>query len=432
MAVIWNAYVSFRVQPGGLNFLTERLNLMKMLNTRKMLIMLGCLSTLFASGCTQTVFRYKMATLPDDGKSLAFYTAPLDNGKLTNAAGTEVRNVIVCIGDGMGFEHVALSRLTAGAPKLWMETLPVAGEMTTRSANKKITDSAASGTALACGVKTNNGMIGMTPDKTQYSTILELLAQKGWKTGLVATSQITHATPASYAAHVVSRGNQKGIAPQMLANRVDVMFGGGQKYWLPKSAGGIRDDKQDVLAQARRAGYQVIATRDELAALTKTPALGLFGKDGLTTAAPEPTLAEMSGMAINLLSRKNKQGFFLMIEGSQIDWAAHANDADRVIRQTLLFDMAVREAIEFARRDGHTLVIVTADHETGGLTVKSDNAGGIKAKWSSGGHTEANVPVYAFGPGAEKFAGRIDNTDLPKRIAELTGVKQFPIKKTEM
>ncbi len=403
---------------------------MKISNMPKILTTLICLLIVFVSGCCRTVFRYKMAKLPDDGKSLAFYTPPSDGSKLANTANRDIRNVILCIGDGMGFEHVALSRHAGNAPQLWMETLPVTGEIETGSANKKVTDSAAAGTAMACGIKTNNGMIGMTPDEVQYHSILELLAQDGWKTGLVATSQITHATPASFSAHITSRSNQKGIAPQMLDNRVDVMFGGGRKYWLPKGDGGIRDDKQDLLAQAREAGYQVIATRQELSKLKKTPAIGAFGKDGLTTVAPEPSIAEMSGKAISLLSRKSKQGFFLMIEGSQIDWAAHGNDAGRVIRQTLLFDMAVREAIEFAKRDGHTLVIVTSDHETGGLTVKPDKNDGLKTKWSTGGHTADNVPLYAFGPGAEKFSGQMDNTDIPKRIAKLTGIKQFPAKKT--
>ena len=122
-----------------------------------------------------------------------------------------------------------------------------------------------------------------------------------------------------------------------------------------------------------------------------------------------------------------KPNFFLMIEGSQIDWAAHANDTDRTIRHTLLFDMAVREAIKFAQLDRHTLVIVTADHETGGLKLAPNKDNGVEAKWTSKKHTAANVPIYAFGPGSEKFSGTLDNTDIPKRIAELTGIEEFPV-----
>ena len=398
----------------------------------KTLKMLMLALLLMSCGCDQAKFNYKMAEIVEDEKGLSFYTPPTDGAVHQKAAGEDVRNVILCIGDGMGFEHVTLSRHTGNAPQLWMETLPVTGEVMTHSASKKVTDSAAAGTAMACGVKTDNGMIGMAPDETSYCSILELLADQGFRTGLVATSQITHATPASFAAHIKNRDDQVGIALQMLDNRVDVMLAGGKKYWLPKDADGIRTDRQDLLAQARDAGYQVITERHELAEVEKTPVIGLFGKDGLTTMAPEPTVAEMSGMAISLLSQNNKQGFFLMIEGSQVDWAAHASDTKRVVRQTLLFDMAVREAIDFAKRDGQTLVIVTADHETGGLEFQPDDSGGIKPKWTSGGHTGVNVPLFAFGPGSEKFAGTIDNTDIPKRIAELTNVSPFPQKKPKM
>lgn len=376
-----------------------------------------------------------MAESPIDGDDISSYRPPADDAKLKNISSQDVRNVIYCIGDGMGFNHVALTRNEAGARQLWMETLPVSGQVTTYSADNPVTDSAAAATAMACGVKTNNRMIGMDPKGVSYHSILELLAGDGWKTGLVVTCQVTHATPASFAAHVKGRNDQAEIAPQVLANRVDVMLGGGRKYWLAKDAGGIRNDGLDLLAKARSDGYQVIGSRDELLALKQTPVLGLFGEDGLTTFKPEPMLDEMSGAAIELLSAKsrNKKGFFLMIEGSQIDWAAHANDAKRVIRQTLLFDLAVREAIEFALHDKQTLVIVTADHETGGLFLEPDenDKGGIKAKWTSDKHTAADVPVYAFGPGAEKFSGTLDNTDIPKRIAELTGIVQFPLKKSE-
>lgn len=251
---------------------------------------------------------------------------------------------------------------------------------------------------------------------------MELLQQKGWRTGLVATSTISHATPAGFASHVDSRNKQKEIAEQLLNRRVDVMFGGGQKHW-----------SDALLDGAAAAGYQVVKTRDEMATLQPGRVIGLFAKDGLTTFVPEPSLAEMSDVAIQLLNASGKEWFgpqpkfFLMVEGSQIDWASHANDTDRVVRQTLQFDMAVREAIEFARRDRHTLVIVTADHETGGLKLVRNKRGELKAKWTTGGHKAANVPLFAYGPGSEKFAGTIDNTEIPRRIAELTGIPQFPV-----
>ena len=324
----------------------------------------------FVAGCCPSVetFYYRMAAPPEGEGGLSFYRAPASDVTLVNLPDGEVRNVIYCIGDGMGFNHVALTRHYAKPTHaLWMELLPVKGEMTTHSANRDVTDSAAAGTAMACGIKTNNGMVGMNPDKVAYSSILESLAQKGWRTGLVVTAAISHATPAAFASHVDARNKQKEIAIQQFENRVGVLLGGGRKYW-----------KDETLEQAAAVGYQVIETRQQMAVLNPEPVIGLFADDGMTTFEPEPMLAEMSQTAIELLSSQSqdwfapKPKFFLMIEGSQIDWAAHANDADRTVRQTLLFDMAVKEALEFARRDGHTLVIVTADHETGGLSFTVD------------------------------------------------------------
>lgn len=381
---------------------------------------------LIGFGCAPSVetFYYRMANSPAGDEGTAFYIPPASDAALVNPPDREVRNVIVCVGDGMGPNHVALARHegVGDDKKLYMERLPVSGEVTTRSADKAVTDSAAAATALACGIKTDNGIIGMAPDKAPYSSILELLRNKGWRTGLVATSEISHATPAGFASHVDSRNKQDQIAVQLLENRVDVLFGGGRKYW-----------GNDLLAEAKADGYQVIGTRDELMALNPGPAIGLFAGAGMTTFSPEPMLPEMAHVAMNLLSSPGREWFapkpkfFLMIEGSQIDWAAHANDTDAMVRQTLLFDMAVREAIEFAQRDRHTLVIVTADHETGGLKLEPTDKGEIKAKWTTGGHTKTNVSLYAFGPGAENFSGTLDNTDIPKRIAQLTGIKPFPV-----
>jgi alkaline phosphatase len=382
---------------------------------------------LLGFGCSPQTFYYRMAAPAEGEGGISFYRAPASDTTLVPVPAGEVRHVIVCIGDGMGFQHVDLARHYAGPTKrLWMDLLPVTGQVTTHSANRDVTDSAAAGTALACGIKTDNGMIGMNPDEVAYSSILEALDKKGWRTGLVATSAVSHATPASFASHVDSRDKQKQIARQLFENRVNVLLGGGQKFW---------DD--DMLDQAAAEGYRVIDSRDQMAGLKDGPVLGLFADDGMTTFSPEPSLTEMVNTAMTLLGSKSSEWFapppkfFLMVEGSQIDWAAHANDAERMVRQTLLFDMAVREALAFARRDGHTLLIVTADHETGGLRLEDDAKSDIdvKAKWTTGQHTSATVPIFAYGPGAEKFAGTMDNTDLPKRIAELTGIDTFPVVK---
>jgi len=372
-----------------------------------------------------------------DSDDLSFYRAPITTESYPQTPARRVRNVIFCIGDGMGANQVALARLKAVGPegKLHMEKMPVGGLVRTHSNNSLVTDSAASGTALATGIKTENGMIAMAPDEQPYFTILELAQADGMATGLVATSAITHATPASFAAHVKSRKMETTIAEHLIANRVNVLFGGGRKFFLPKGApDSARKDDRDLIAEAKQAGYTYIETTAELRTVRHRHLLGLFQPEALTTAPPEPSLELLTQKAIGTLRRANvssagrRKGFFLMVEGSQIDWACHDNDADNMIRQTLLFDQAVGAAVDFARKDGRTLVLVTADHETGGLTFTAGdkNAAGPKIHWSTKGHSGAPVPMYAFGPGAETFAGVYDNTEIPRKIARLLDIRPFP------
>ncbi len=371
-----------------------------------------------------------------DANDISFYRPPARDRSYP-ATPSRVRNVILLIGDGMGLSQVMLARMKAmGAEgKLNMQLLPVHGLIRTHSADKLVTDSAAAGTALACGVKTKNGMIGMAPDETPYCSILEAAQDKGMATGLVATSTISHATPASFGSHVKSRKMEPQIAEQLIGNRINVLFAGGRKYFLPQSnADSGRKDDRDLIVEAEEAGYTVIETTNQLRWVHGPRVLGLFQLDGLTTFAPEPMLAEMTKKAITLLdetatdSRKYGQGFFLMVEGSQIDWACHANDAANCVRQTLLFDEAVRAAVDFALADGRTLVVVTADHETGGLTIPDGDLKGdeIKVHWSTKGHSAAPVPVYAIGPRSDLFGGVYDNTEIPQRIATALGIKAFP------
>lgn len=378
------------------------------------------------------VWNYPKPDADRNVKDTTFYTPPARQDRIANITGGRPQNVILMIGDGMSFNHVALTRYHAVGPdgRLYMEQLPVTGSLRTHSANRLITDSAAAATAMACGIKTDNGRIGQAPDGTPWQSILEKAGEKGFRTGLVATSTLSHATPAGFAAHVENRGMEREITAHLFENRVGILFGGGRKYWLPEPLGS-RKDGRNLIEEARAAGYEIAYSRDQLAALTAGPALGLFADDAMTTFSPEPMIDEMTRTAITLLSAKSKEWFapeprfFIMIEGSQIDWAGHANDADNMIRQTLLFDMAVKEAIDFARQDKQTLVIVTSDHETGGLLIKADRQKPV-ADWHSKDHTAGDVPVYAFGPGSLQFSGTLDNTDIPKIIARLLGFKDFP------
>jgi alkaline phosphatase len=378
-----------------------------------------------------------------DTNDLSFYR-PSDTAASYPLTREEVRNVIFCIGDGMGLSQVTLARAKAAGlgGRLCLERLPVTGLVQTYSQDSCVTDSAAAATALACGVKTNNGVLGMTPDGQEYRTILEAAQARGMATGLVVTSTISHATPAGFAAHVKSRNMEAKIAEQLVANRVNVLFGGGRKFFLPRSdSHSGRKDDTDLLAAAREAGYECIETAEELRSATGPRLLGLFQLDALTTKSPEPSLAQLTEKAIQVLRRRprsadasgraTRRGFFLMVEGSQIDWACHSNDAKGAVRQTLLFDQAVGVAVDFALRDGRTLVIVTADHETGGLTLPgagNENKGDAKlsVRWSTKGHTGSPVPIYAMGPGALRFAGVQDNTDIPRKIAQLLDIRPFP------
>jgi len=361
---------------------------------------------------------------------VSFYIPPTDIAPLPEIEKNKVKNIILFIGDGMGLAQLNAARIRAvgTSGKLYIEKMPVTGIKRTHAANNLITDSAASGTALACGIKTNNGMIAMAPDGTKYKSILEVAKQKGMSTGLIATSSITHATPATFASHVRYRGNEVTIAEQLIKNKVNLLLGGGKQFFIPQSVKwSARKDNRNLIEEAKKLGYNYIETAGELKSADNKYILGLFQMGEMTTEYPEPSLYDFTEKSIELLSR-NETGFFLMVEGSQIDWACHENNPDRSIRQILLFDMAVKSGLDFAVKDKHTLVIVTADHETGGLAINGGSLDGNKLfiGWTTRGHSGVPVPVYAFGPYAEKFTGVYDNTDLPKILAKLLNIENFP------
>ncbi len=363
-----------------------------------------------------------------EGTDFSFYKPPQDTTPYPLVRGSEVKNVVLLIGDGMGLGQVALTRMTVAGMngKLHMERMPIVGLMTTHPANEVVTDSAAAATAMACGIRTNNGVVGMDPAGTKYLTILEGAKHKGRSTGLVATSAITHATPACFGAHVRDRDNEVDIAKQLLENKVDVLLGGGRMFFLPGDRDGEREDGRNLIEEAKQAGYSYVESGDDLEDAQGPYLLGLLQDAELTTLEPEPTLAELAGKALEILSG-NESGFFLMVEGSQIDWACHDNDTDNAIRQTLLFDEAVKVAMDFAIEDRETLVIVTGDHETGGLIAGTEKgSSGIRCSWSTGGHTAMPLPVYSFGPGATDFVGVYDNTELSKKIADRLRIEPFP------
>ncbi|HSV72837.1 MAG TPA: alkaline phosphatase [Chthonomonadales bacterium] len=365
-------------------------------------------------------------------RSRPFAVACLLLALLATSASAEraPRNVVLLIGDGMGFGHTTLARLSLGAPDatLAMDSMPVAGFLKTSSAGPGrgrgiITDSAAAATALATGHKTNSGMIGVLPDGRPVRTVLQAAAASGRATGMVTDVTVTHATLAAFATHVASRREESEIAAQFVSRgEVDVLLGGGESLFVPRStAGSRRTDDRDLLAEARAAGHAVVRTREELQRVQGRRVLGLFAPNALMPGGPGPTLPELTADALQLLSRDSR-GFFLLVENGLIDWTSHENDAPATVREMLVFDEAVRTVLQFARKRGDTLVIVTSDHETGGLSVVAPASGSpaeFRVAWGTEGHSGADVPLLAEGPGARLFSGVLDNTDVPRRIARL-------------
>lgn len=326
------------------------------------------------------------------------------------------KNVILMIGDGMGVAEV-FAGITANGGHLFLDNFKHVGFSKTQSADKYITDSAAGGTALATGQRTYNGAIGVNTDTVAIKTILEMAEDKNMATGLVSTSAITHATPASFIAHQGSRGSYEDIAADFMKTDIDVFIGGGYKHFSQRA------DKRDLTKELQAKGYQVLRNMDEIAKVTSGKLAGLTA-DEHNEVYPKRKmdLPLSTATAINILDN-NKNGFFIMVEGSQIDWGGHANNTIYIVNEMLDFDRAVGKALDFASKDGETLIIVTADHETGGMALADGNmaTGKVKAAFTSGDHTAVMVPVFAYGPGAENFTGIMENTDIPKNIMKLLG-----------
>ncbi len=327
------------------------------------------------------------------------------------------KNVIVMIGDGMGVAQV-FAGITANGGHLFLDNFKHVGFAKTASSDNYITDSAAGGTALSTGEKTYNGAIGVNTDTVAIKTILEMAEEKGLATGLVSTSAITHATPASYIAHQGSRGSYEDIAADFLKTDIDVFIGGGYKHFTQ------RKDGRDLTRDLQHNGYQVLRNMDEIAKV-KTGKLAGLTADEHNEVFPKRKmdLPLSTETALNILDQ-NKKGFFIMIEGSQIDWGGHANNTIYIVNETLDFDRAIGKALEFAANDRETLLIVTADHETGGMAVAGGDlkSGMVKGAYTTGGHSAIMVPVFSYGPGAENFTGIMENTDIAKNIMKLLGL----------
>lgn len=335
----------------------------------------------------------------------------------------KVKNIIFLIGDGMGLNQM-YAGMTYNKNSLQLERCTHIGLVKTYSANKYVTDSGAGGTALACGVKTNNKMIGMGPDSVAVESILHLAEKNGLSTGVVVACNVTHATPASFVAHQVSRKMTQEIAVDYLKTDIDVFIGGGRDDFEK------RKDNRNLSQELKLKDYRVVYTMDELTKVKSGKVAALLADNHPERASKRgDMLPDATQKAIELLS-KNKKGFFLMIEGSQIDWAAHDNDIDYLIEELLDFDKAIGIALDFAAKNKETLVVITADHETGGLSIlKGDFSNGkVKASFASNDHSGVPVPVYAYGTGAELFVGFMENTSFKEKFARLYQFKEGKMK----
>jgi alkaline phosphatase len=324
-------------------------------------------------------------------------------------AGT-ARNVILFIGDGMGFAQVeAAGMFATGRPgTLSFEAFPFRGSVRTGNADGEVTDSAAAATAMATGVKVGNGVISMAlpGNGAPLETALERFKASGKSTGLVTTTIITHATPAAFGAHEPSRYYYSRIADDYLNDsRPNVLLGGAEHL---------------TAAAAAAAGYTVVVDRDGLQALEREPEVLVSGQFGYGDMPYEsdglgglPHLSEMTLAALEILEN-DPDGFFLLVEGGRIDHACHANDIELAIGETIEFSRAVAVAEEWGDSHPDTLLIVTADHETGGMHILANNGAGNlpSVAWGTTGHTSAPVPVFALGIDAEPVSGILENTDI--------------------
>jgi len=328
-------------------------------------------------------------------------------------------NIILMIGDGMGLTQISAG-MYANDNSTALEGFEYVGLSKTHALNQLITDSAASGTAMACGVKTLNGAVGVDEKNQQQTSILELCKEKGYATGLLATSSIVHATPASFYAKVPSRRQYEDIALQLSKHNVDLFIGGGKDFFLN------REDKRNLIDEMSH--YTFVNDLEEFkkASGDKIGFLTSDGEPPKKSEGREPALEEVVETGLQKMKAKGTP-FFMMIEGSQIDWGGHANETDYIISEFQEFNLTIQKVLDYAKADGNTLVIVTADHETGGFAITGGNLkrGNVKGAFNTEGHSASMVPVFSYGPNSELFKGIYENTAIfDKMLITLNGATE--------
>lgn len=344
-----------------------------------------------------------------------------EKGLTTFISNKRPKNVILLIGDGMGLTQITAGSIAKKTP-LILEKFRQIGLVKTHS-TKLITDSAAGATAMATGSKTYNGAISMNIHQEKLKTIVEYAEEANWLTGIVTTATVTHATPACFYGHqpTRSRVNQK-LAAEFMTKNIEVLMGGGWNYFKE----GL--DGRDLIAEAQEKGYFVTDNIEQVGDYRPEKMICLIS-------AKLPPKIEERGDFLPLAAKKAidilsypKSNFFLMIEGAQIDWGGHQNESDYIVEEMLDFDKTIQQAFDFAEKDGNTLVLVTADHETGGYSINggSKKEGRVEGKFTSDYHTATMVPIFAYGPGSESFTGIMDNTEIFHKLKYLMNLQKIP------
>ena len=358
-----------------------------------------------------------LASCKEEEKQLQYYQTPntydivnVQMPPVTN----EVKNVIIMIGDGMGLEQVSCAWVLNHG-KLNLDNFPYTGISRTYCTNELITDSGAGGTALAIGQKTAYSCVGVAADSTDVPSVLVKAQELGKKTGVAVTCHFADATPCDFCCHNEFRYNQEDLIADYVECGVDYLSGGGLDWFTVN-----RTDGRDITKEMAAAGYTVALTEDELMA-AELPVIGILAPDNLPVAMERGDLYRHTvARGLDLLSRESgDKGFVMMLEGSCIDDWLHGNDIEKAMEELLDFDRTIGDVLEWAAKDGNTLVVVTADHNTGALTLQDGNLeeGLIGVAFGNESHNGITVPVYAWGPGSDKFSGIKENSEWGQLIA---------------
>jgi len=343
---------------------------------------------------------------------------PYEIVRVKPVKGKKVKNVILMIGDGMGLVQVSAAWV-ANHGKLNLDNCTSTGFSRTWCANKLITDSGAAGTAMATGSKTNYHCISVDTLGNELTSLTDLAHVAGLKTGIVVTCNLPDATPSAFCANNIDRDQEEAIAADYLNCNVDYIFGAGREKFNK------RTDKRDLLNELKQKGYQVCTTWDETSKIKQGKVFSIPEEGQLPLARERGDLFGKASMHGIEILNQNKKGFFAMLEGSRIDDCGHSNDLPKLMEEVFDFDQTIGKVMQWAEKDGQTLVIVLADHETGGFTLLDGNlkTGMVSGNFSTKGHSGIMVPVYAYGPGAENFTGIYENTEVFHKIVKLLNLK---------